>query len=288
VKTIRDIKTVREIVRGWRQDEESVALVPTMGSLHKGHLSLAALAQEYAERVVVSIYVNPTQFGPGDDFESYPRTLENDRRRLSRAGVDAVFVPESEEMYSFGEAEMTTVSVPQISTILCGSDRPGHFDGVTSVVSRLFNIVQPDTAVFGQKDYQQLVIIRRMIADLHQPIKILAAPTQREKDGLAMSSRNRYLTEEERAKAPALFRSLGACRDRLIQGDFEFGKLEADGVAQLDAAGFDPDYFVVRKAGDLSPPDQDSRYLVVMAAARLGRARLIDNILVERPKRNRT
>ncbi len=282
MKTVRDIETLREYVRGWRQDGETLALVPTMGSLHKGHMSLVGLAQEHAERVVVSIFVNPTQFGPGEDFEAYPRTPDNDRRRLSRAGVDVLFAPGSEEIYPFGEDRMTAVSVPHMSTILCGDDRPGHFEGVTSVVCRLFNIVQPYFAVFGQKDYQQLVIIRRMVADLHLPIKILAGHTQRENDGLALSSRNRYLTDAEKITAPRLHKIISVCRDRVLGGETDLTALEARGMAQLEDAGFAPDYFVIRKAGDLAPPDPDSRYLVIMAAARLGRARLIDNMLVER------
>lgn len=282
MKTVRDIDTLRKIIQGWRQDGETLALVPTMGGLHKGHMSLVALAQEYAERVVVSIFVNPTQFGPGEDFETYPRTLDNDKRRLSRAGVDLLFAPGDDDIYPFGEKAITVVSVSQLSTVLCGSDRPVHFDGVTSVVARLFNIVQPDVAVFGQKDYQQLVIVRRMVADLHWPIKILAGQTQRNHDGLALSSRNRYLTDAEKPKAAALIETVSACRESLLAGDTDYAGLEAGGLRKLEAAGFVPDYFVVRKAGDLSLPDPDSRHLVVMAAGRLGRARLIDNVLVER------
>lgn len=282
MKTVRDIDTLRKIIQGWRQDGETLALVPTMGGLHKGHMSLVALAQEYAERVVVSIFVNPTQFGPGEDFETYPRTLDNDKRRLSRASVDLLFAPGDDDIYPFGEKAITVVSVSQLSTVLCGSDRPVHFDGVTSVVARLFNIVQPDVAVFGQKDYQQLVIVRRMVADLHWPIKILAGQTQRDHDGLALSSRNRYLTDAEKPKAAALIETVSACRESLLAGDTDYAGLEAGGLRKLEAAGFVPDYFVVRKAGDLSLPDPDSRHLVVMAAGRLGRARLIDNVLVER------
>lgn len=281
MKTVRDIETLREITRGWRQVGESTALVPTMGGLHQGHMSLVQLASECAERVVVSVFVNPTQFGPGEDFDNYPRTLDNDRRRLSRAGVDVMFAPSIEEMYPFGEENMTRVSVPVLSKILCGDDRPDHFDGVTSVVGRLFAIVQPDVAVFGQKDYQQLVIIRRMVADLHIPVSIVAGPTFRDKNGLALSSRNRYLSEGERAKAPALHHAITACRDRLVAGDRDYARLEAAGSRALMAAGLTPEYFAIRKAGDLSPPDRDSEYLIVLAAARLGAARLIDNALIE-------
>jgi pantoate--beta-alanine ligase len=281
VKTIRDIESLRETIQGWRAVGETTALVPTMGCLHQGHMSLVRLASECAERVVVSVFVNPTQFGPGEDFDRYPRALENDRRRLSRGGVDIMFAPDVDEMYPFGVEQATRVSVPGLSKILCGSDRPAHFDGVTSVVGRLFAIVQPDVAVFGQKDYQQLVIIRRMVADLHIPVSIIAAPTQRDKDGLALSSRNRYLSEAERATAPALHRALAAIRERLLAGERDYARLEADGLAGLQAAGLRPEYFAICKAGDLSPPDPDSEYLVVMAAARLGAARLIDNVLIE-------
>lgn len=282
MKTVRDIRTLRELLRGWRQDGETVALVPTMGGLHRGHMSLISLAQEHAERVVTSIFVNPTQFGPGEDFDAYPRSLDNDRRRLSRASVDVVFAPSEEEVYPYGQHHATIVYVPDISNVLCGDDRPGHFVGVTSVVCRLFNVVQAGVAVFGQKDYQQLVIIRRMVADLHLPIKILAGQTQRETDGLALSSRNRYLTDKQRETAPELHAAIRQCRDRILSGENDYARLEANALKRLEEAGFATDYFVVRKAGDLSAPDPDSRYLVVMAAARLGRARLIDNDLVER------
>jgi len=281
VKTVRDIKTLRDLTQGWHQDGDNIALVPTMGSLHSGHISLVRLAHEYAERVIVSVFVNPTQFGPDEDYKSYPRSLDNDRRRLSRAGVDLLFAPGNEEIYPFGEEAMTCVSVPDLSTVLCGDSRPGHFDGVTSVVSRLFNIIQPDVAVFGQKDYQQLVIIRRMVTDLHLPIKILAGQTQRQDDGLALSSRNRYLSEAERSVAPQLHGALRHCRDQIMSGNRDFAKLESEARKQLEASGFEVDYFVVRKAGDLRPPDIDSRHLVILAAARLGEARLIDNILIE-------
>jgi pantoate--beta-alanine ligase len=288
VKTIRDIKTLRGMTQGWHQDGDSIALVPTMGSLHSGHISLVRLAHEYAERVIVSVFVNPTQFGPNEDYKSYPRSLDNDRRRLSRAGVDLLFAPGNEEIYPFGEEAMTRVSVPDLSTVLCGDSRPGHFDGVTSVVSRLFNIIQPDVAVFGQKDYQQLVIIRRMVADLHLPIKILAGQTQRQDDGLALSSRNRNLSDAERSMAPQLNGALRRCRDQIVSGNRDFAALESEERALLEASGFEVDYFTVRKAGDLSLPDADSRHLVILTAARLGEARLIDNILIDAQEQMRS
>lgn len=193
--------SLRENLRGWRKFDESIALVPTMGNLHAGHLSLVELARQQADRVVVSIFVNPTQFGPGEDYAAYPRTLDNDRRLLTGAKVDILFAPSADEIYPDGDSGSTVVAVPGLSTILCGKYRPGHFDGVASVVTRLFNIVRPNCAVFGQKDYQQLLIIRRLQADLHLPIQIVAGSTTREADGLALSSRNEYLTAGDRPRA---------------------------------------------------------------------------------------
>jgi len=281
LKTVRDIRTLREVLQGFRHDGDSVALVPTMGNLHRGHMGLVRLAGEYAERIVASVFVNPTQFGPNEDFENYPRTFDTDRRRLSRAGVDIMFAPTHEEMYPFGLKNMTSVSVPGLPAILCGEQRPGHFDGVTSVVNRLFNAVAPDVAVFGQKDYQQLIIIRRMVADLHMPIKILASPTFREKTGLALSSRNRYLTDDEREQAGELYATICDCRDRYLTGERDIAVLEQEGLERLARAGFEPEYLAVRQQGDLSLPDKDSCFLVVLAAARLGQTRLIDNVLFE-------
>lgn len=281
MKTIRKIASLRETVRVWRQAGETVALVPTLGNLHEGHISLVELARKQADRIVVSVFVNPTQFGPGEDYQSYPRTLDHDRRRLVRAGAELLFAPAVEEMYPRAEDAGTVVSVPGLSTILCGEFRPGHFDGVASVVSRLFNIVQPDVAVFGQKDYQQLTIIRRLQADLHYPVEIIAGPTLREADGLALSSRNQYLSPAERKLAPALYRAVSECGDRLRAGARDFAALEAHGKAVLVVAGFRPDYFSIRNAGDLKPAQPADRRLVVLAAAHLGRARLIDNQLVE-------
>ena len=281
MKTVRTIASLRENLRGWRGFGETVALVPTMGNLHAGHLSLVDLARTLADRVVVSIFVNPTQFGPGEDFAAYPRTLDKDRRHLTRANVDILFAPPVEEIYPDREWPGTVVSVPGLSGILCGQFRPGHFDGVASVVARLFNIVQPDSAVFGQKDYQQLLVIRRLQADLHLSVRIVAAPTAREPDGLALSSRNQYLEGAQRATAPGLHRALADCAGALRRGDREFEEMESRGMQALVAAGFRPDYFAIRNAADLSPPTAASRSLVVLAAGHLGRARLIDNLLVD-------
>ncbi|MGI9309176.1 MAG: pantoate--beta-alanine ligase [Gammaproteobacteria bacterium] len=282
MKKITDIKSLREQTRIWRKDDESIALVPTMGNLHKGHISLVELASQHAEHVVVSVFVNPTQFAPGEDYEDYPRTLEADAARLRRAGVDVLFLPESSEIYASGEAQATVVAVPELSAVLCGASREGHFDGVTSVVLRLLNIVGPDIAVFGQKDYQQLLIVRRMVADLHLPVEILAAPTGREKSGLAMSSRNQYLNEKQLKIAPEIYAALSRCAERLNENKESYAGLESLGEKELRAADIDVEYFAIRKAVDLSVPEPDASSLVVLTAGRLGEARLIDNVLLKR------
>lgn len=278
--TVSTSEAVREQIADWRHAGEHIALVPTMGSLHEGHLSLVALARQHAERVVVSIFVNPTQFGEGEDFEHYPRTLERDKRRLIKAGADLLFVPDVETMYPFGIDNATSVTVPVLTAEFCGAFRPGHFDGVTSVVSRLFSIVQPDVAVFGQKDYQQQLVIRRLVDDLRLPIEIVSAPTQREPDGLALSSRNQNLSEKERAVAPTLCAVLQGIGSDLQAGKRNYEELEQQAMDALRDAGFDPDYVGIRRAENLSPPDRDNDEIVVLAAARLGDARLIDNIIV--------
>lgn len=251
-----------------------------MGNLHEGHLSLVSLARKHAERVVVSIFVNPTQFGAGEDFENYPRSLERDKRRLQRLNTDLLFVPDVESMYPFGIDNATSVTVPVLTDDLCGSHRPGHFDGVTSVVSRLFSLVQPDVAVFGQKDYQQQMVIRRLSEDLSLPIEIITGPTMREEDGLAKSSRNQYLTDEERVIAPNLHRLLESIGKDLESGKRNYSELEEHAVAELGKFGFEPEYVSIRRAVNLDLPDRDNDDLVVLAAARLGNARLIDNVVV--------
>ncbi len=269
-----------ELIAEWRHNDEHIALVPTMGSLHAGHLSLVELAREHAERVVVSIFVNPTQFGKDEDYDEYPRTLELDTRRLKTASVDMIFAPDVETLYPFGPDKATTVSVPGLTENFCGATRPGHFDGVTTVVARLFAIVQPDVAVFGQKDYQQQLVIRRMAEDLCLPISIITGETVRDDDGLAMSSRNSYLSDEERAIAPVLYQTLSYVGQELQSGRRNFVELEATAGERLAAAGFDVDYFAIRRALNLEIPDRDCDDLVVLTAAQLGAARLIDNIVV--------
>ena len=279
MQTIRSPRSLRRALAEWRERGERIALVPTMGNLHRGHLSLVELAGRHADHVVVSLFVNPTQFGPSEDFAAYPRTISRDRRALREAETDILFTPDAAAMYPFGAEQMTRVEVPGLSDELCGESRPGHFAGVTSVVCRLLNIVQPELAVFGRKDYQQLLIIQRMAKDLHLPVEIRSGPTQREPDGLALSSRNQYLSEAERASAAGIYRALRQCRDALRAGERGYRRLENAGRRRLKAAGLRPDYFAVRTP-DLSPPGADTRRFVVLAAAYSGRARLIDNLAV--------
>lgn len=252
--------------------------VPTMGNLHAGHLYLVDRAKQYAARVIVSIFVNPAQFGENEDYAAYPRTLEEDCARLEQHGAAAVFTPGVETMYPTGTVDTTQVYVPQLSDVLCGASRPGHFAGVATVVNRLFNLVQPHTALFGEKDYQQLLVIRRMAADLFIPVEIVGVPTQREADGLALSSRNRYLSAEERRRAPRLYQILQETRAALDAGERNFALLERRAEDALRKAGFTPDYVAVRCPGTLAPCDAEAREWRVLAAARLGQARLIDNI----------
>jgi pantoate--beta-alanine ligase len=278
----RTASHIRELVAGWRTAHQTVALVPTMGNLHHGHVSLAELAAERADRVVLSIFVNPTQFSPGEDYEGYPRTPDDDRELLTESGlVDALFVPGLSEIYPFGPENAVKIVMPALSRELCGASRPGHFDGVASVVCRLLNIVSPDMLVLGRKDYQQLVLIEQMIADLRLPVQVVSGETQRDEDGLALSSRNRYLTAEQRKHAPALHTILATVRDALRNGDRDYAALQTNALEALRAEGFDPDYVEVREAVNLAKPNgRHSHDLVVLAAAWLGKARLIDNLRV--------
>jgi pantoate--beta-alanine ligase len=251
-----------------------------MGSLHAGHMSLLAAARYRADRVIASVFVNPLQFGPGEDFERYPRTPADDQQLLAEAGCDMLFMPGVDEIYPGGQQSATRVSVASLSGILCGKVRPGHFDGVATIVAKLFGIVQPDFAVFGEKDYQQLAIIRRMTADLDIPVEIVGAPTVRSPDGLAMSSRNRYLSGAERAVAPRIHATLREVAERIAGGDRDYAQLVVWADSQLRACGMQPDYFEVRDANSLQQPDAASTELVILTAARLGKARLIDNLTV--------
>jgi pantoate--beta-alanine ligase len=269
---------LRDRVRQWRQNGERIAFVPTMGNLHAGHGSLVKEARRRAQRVVVSVFVNPLQFGPTEDFASYPRTPDDDRRLLEELEVDLLFVPEVDDMYPHGQATTARVQVPELDSILCGAFRPGHFTGVATIVTKLLNLVQPDIALFGEKDFQQLMIIRRATDDLCMPIEIVGVSTTREQDGLAMSSRNRYLSPADRAVAPTIFRELERTRGQIEAGSRNFEALERAGFEALQSAGFKPDYFSIRDATNLAAPSPQSADLVILTAARIGRARLIDNM----------
>lgn len=276
--TVETIADLRHTIGRWRAAGERVALVPTMGNLHEGHLDLVRKARSLADRVAVSIFVNPLQFGAGEDFASYPRTLIDDSDKLSAVKTDLLFTPQVAEMYPRPQAEQTKIEVPGLSGLFCGASRPGHFVGVATVVCKLFNMVQPDLALFGEKDYQQLMVIRQMVEDLAIPVTIHGLPTVREVDGLARSSRNGYLTDSERSTAPALYRQLQQTVAGIKQGKQDFAALERQAISRLEAEGFTPDYYAIRRAADLGEPEPGEKSLVILAAAHLGKARLIDNI----------
>ena len=277
IETITELETLRTRIRGWKRDGLRVGFVPTMGNLHPGHYSLVALARQHADKVVSSVFVNPTQFGPNEDFTRYPRTPDADTSGLQSAGCDALWLPDVAAMYPFGVELAANVHVPGVSAVLEGAHRPGHFDGVCTVVSRLFNQVQPDVAVFGKKDYQQLAVIRQMVADLQFPIDIVGGEIVREANGLAMSSRNQYLSDGERAIAAAIHHTLLAMRAGILAG-MPRVRVEAEANAALRDAGFVPDYAAVRRPDFSEPADGEGGARVALIAARLGRTRLIDNL----------
>ncbi len=280
IETIDQLIALRERTSQWKRAGLRVGFVPTMGNLHAGHHSLVRLAREHADRVVASVFVNPTQFGPNEDFAHYPRTPDADAAGLAAAGCDLLWLPSVETMYPYGVDATVQVSVPGVTEVLEGAHRAGHFDGVATVVARLFNQVQPDVAVFGRKDYQQLAVIRYMVRDLAFGLEIVPGETMREPDGLAMSSRNQYLTESERMRAPALQRTLQAMRDACLSGRPRV-EVEETARKRLVSQGFDVDYIVVRRL-DLTEPDEGERgSRVALVAARLGRTRLIDNLEFE-------
>lgn len=277
IEVVSDRQRLRRRVAAWRARGERVALVPTMGNLHAGHLALVSAAHGGADRIVVSIFVNPTQFLPGEDYDAYPRTLDDDRRALASVAPDLIYTPAVSDLYEADLASTTRVEVPALDGMLCGSFRPGHFTGVATVVAKLFNLVQPDSAWFGDKDYQQLLLVRRLAADLCFPVAVHGVATVREADGLAMSSRNIYLAAGERQIAPVMFRTLQRLAEA-VQAGTALARAEADALATLDAAGFRTQYVSVRRAEDLAPPGADDRNLVVLAAGYLGAARLIDHL----------
>ena len=279
IDVVTELTALRGRVAGWKMAGQRVALVPTMGNLHAGHFSLIELARRHADRVVASVFVNPTQFGPSEDFNRYPRTPESDGAGLAAAGCDAMWLPSVATMYPYGVAATVRVSVPGVTETLEGAHRPGHFDGVATVVARLFNQVQPDVAVFGRKDYQQLAVIRYMVRDLAFPIEIVAAETRREADGLAMSSRNQYLSAGERPVAAAIGRTLQWMRDAMRSGAAR-AEVEAQAASRLAGEGFEVDYAVVRDS-ELGIPPEGHGPRVALIAARLGGTRLIDNLEFE-------
>jgi len=278
MRTFTSSAQLQSELRGARANGQRIAFVPTMGNLHDGHLDLVRKARTLADVIVVSIFVNPLQFGPSEDLDAYPRTLAADKEKLFSEGVQVLFAPDVTEIYPEGMAAQTIVHVPDLGDTLCGSSRPGHFDGVTTVVSKLFNIVQPDVAVFGEKDFQQLSIVRRMVRDLCMPIEIVGVATARDADGLAKSSRNGYLSSAQRRVAPVLNRTLRDCREAIACGFDNFLQLESHARMQLLQAGFEPDYFAIRDARTLNAVTEDTEEIAILAAARLGKTRLIDNV----------
>lgn len=282
MQVINQIDALRQALWQHRLNGASIAFVPTMGNLHEGHLQLIDRAYEAADIVVASIFVNPLQFGPGEDFNGYPRTFENDQAKLTERGCHILFAPTVDEMYPETQISATVVKVPHLSSIHCGASRPGHFTGVATVVAKLFGIVQPDYAVFGLKDFQQFLVIKQLTEDLCLPVEIIGAPIARAESGLALSSRNGYLSLEELEQAATLYRCLANTRTSIDAGNLHFSELEVAAKANLETAGFTPDYFTVCRQKDLQPASAEDKELVIIAAAYLGKARLIDNLHFQR------
>ncbi|MEP4146761.1 MAG: pantoate--beta-alanine ligase [Halioglobus sp.] len=278
MRTCKSNAQLQAALKRYRSDGQSIAFVPTMGNLHEGHLDLVRKARTLCDVVVVSIFVNPLQFGAGEDLDGYPRTMTADKEKLFAEGVQLLYAPGVEDIYPDGMTQQTVVSVPELGDTLCGSSRPGHFDGVTTVVSKLFNIVQPDVSVFGEKDFQQLSIVRKMVKDLCMTVEIVGIATTRDDDGLAKSSRNGYLSDEERSIAPLLHQTLVSCREAIACDFDNFLQLESHARMKLLQAGFEPDYFAIRDAQTLRAVTEDTEEIAILAAARLGSTRLIDNV----------
>ncbi|MBD9359301.1 pantoate--beta-alanine ligase [Methylomonas fluvii] len=276
MQIVTTVAALREVIRQWRQTGHSVGFVPTMGNLHAGHIKLVSTAKKQADKVVVSIFVNPTQFGPNEDFASYPRTEQQDQEKLIASGADLLFLPAVTEMYP--QAAQTGISVGSLSGLHCGANRPGHFDGVALVVCKLLNMVQPDLLLLGEKDFQQLTLIRQMVADLNIPVAVQGVTTVREDDGLAMSSRNGYLSVEQRQQAPKLYQALCKARDDILAGHDDYRAVAAQQCQNLQQAGFTVDYFSVCRSADLRPASASDANLLILAAAKLGTTRLIDNL----------
>lgn len=282
MQTVTAVKQLRQAISHWRAENQRISFVPTMGNLHAGHIALVRQAQQLSDRVVVSIFVNPMQFGEAEDFLDYPHTETEDSRQLQATATDLLFLPDVTTLYPAGIENTTRVEVPDVSAGLCADFRPGHFTGVATVVARLFNLVQPDIAVFGKKDYQQLAVIRKLTRDLCFPIRIEAVETVREADGLAMSSRNQYLDAVQRQQAPALYQALQQARDALLAGNSDYAAIEKNALKYLEKSGFIPNYVSIREKDTLAIPAVTNRNgWVVLAAGQLGKARLIDNLEVD-------
>ena len=281
MNTVKNLQQLRAAISRARSEGKRIAFVPTMGNLHAGHIALIQHATERADFVVASIFVNPLQFGANEDLDSYPRTLVADQSKLLEAGCNLLFTPDAQDMYPQGMAQQTIVSVPGVSTGLCGGSRPGHFDGVATIVCKLLNMVQPDIALFGEKDFQQLAVIRKMVADLNMPVQIFGVPIVRDHDGLALSSRNGYLSAQQRAAAPALQQCLQALKAQIKNGRRDYAMLFEQFDTDLQAAGLRLDYVELRDALSLQPAAVDSTQLVLLAAAYLGSTRLIDNLIFD-------
>lgn len=282
MQTIQTINKLRSIIKQWRMDNHTIALVPTMGNLHQGHLKLIEKAKEVADKVIVSIFVNPLQFGPNEDLANYPRTHQQDSLQLVDLNVNLLFAPLLEEIYPQTDVhaleQQTFVEVPQLSTILCGQTRPNHFRGVTTIVNKLFNLTQPDFAIFGEKDFQQLTIIRKMVADTNIPVEIIGVPIVRESDGLAISSRNQYLSAEERLLAPQLYKTLQQIAKQINHGNQDLAGIQKYAKLQLTKSGFNVDYIEILQVKTLQHALNETKECIALAAAYLGKTRLIDNL----------
>jgi len=278
--TLFDLASLRQVISQWKKEGRKIAFVPTMGNLHAGHLSLLKHAHSLGDRTIMSIFVNPIQFGENEDYQSYPDTLEQDSKTLKENSLDVLFAPDLKEMYPGGMNVDTRLTVPGLSSILCGEFRPDHFSGVATVVTKLFINIEPDYALFGEKDYQQLLIIRRTVEDLCFPVEVIGMPVVREEDGLAMSSRNSYLDEEQRKIAPLIYQTLTSAAELLSKNLADISAIESEGLNQLESAGFKPEYFSIRRSSDLIPAGPDDKEVSILTAVWLGSARLIDNIKV--------
>jgi pantoate--beta-alanine ligase len=281
MQIVSDIQSLRELRREWQTGKQAIAFVPTMGNLHNGHLKLVREAKKHASKVVVSIFVNPLQFGPDEDLDAYPRTMEQDKASLAELGVDVLFMPKVEDIYSRGLEQQTFVEVPGLSYMICGASRPGHFRGVATIVCKLFNMVQPNMAFFGEKDFQQLQVIKAMVTDLSMNLTIHGVPTEREADGLAMSSRNNYLNEEQREIAPGLYQLISNMAVEIKSGRRDFSIMIQEYRLRLASIGFKPDYIDIRSASSLLQPSHEDKELVILGAGFLGKTRIIDNIQVQ-------